>query len=145
MKTTNYITIYLLLITTALQSQNFDWWHETHNWDGSTHWTNYLTVSPGFFGPNALPVPEVNKGILSDKYRFDFAVEHHHSTGDKTQNVFTQLYFPIARNKVGFNISLVPIERYELDTEPETKELPETLMVKDMLEVIFMYLPLSNY
>lgn len=117
MKIKYLFSIILLLLVSSLQSQNYDWWHETHNWDGKTHWTNYLKVSPGFFGPNALPVPEVNNGILTDKYRFDFAVEHHHGQGDKTQNVFTQLYIPIAENKVGFNVSLVPIERYEMDTE----------------------------
>lgn len=105
----------MLLSYCQIQSQT--WWNETHNWDGVTHWSRYLEVSPGFFGPNSLPVPDVKTGALSNTYRFDLAGEYHHSGGDKTQNLFTQLYIPIATDKVGFNISLVPIEFYDFDME----------------------------
>ena len=115
MKYTFLTILSLLFATGSLQSQS--WWNETHNWDGFTHWSKYLEVSPGYFGPNALPVPDVRDGLLSNRYRFDLAAEYHHSPGDKTQNLFTQLYIPLAKDKVGFNISLVPIERFSFDME----------------------------
>lgn len=35
----------------------FGWWNATHNWDGTTPWTQYLTYTHEYLGPNALPIP----------------------------------------------------------------------------------------
>ena len=52
------VLIVLSLITFSAQAQ-FNWWNQTHNWDGATPWTQYMTYSHAFLGPNALPIPTV--------------------------------------------------------------------------------------
>ena len=52
------VLLLLSLITFSAQAQ-FNWWNQTHNWDGATPWTHYMTYSHAFLGPNALPIPTV--------------------------------------------------------------------------------------
>lgn len=97
-------------------AQGYGWWNTIHQWDGTTPWQQYITVSPAFMGPNALPVPEIKNGTAPGKTYFDFAADYHYSKGDKTVNLFNRLYIPFCNGKVGFEISLVPIEFYKMDT-----------------------------
>ena len=108
--------ISVLLIPIYSLSQDYSWWNEKHNWDGVTSWNKYIIISPAFMGPNALPVPEIHNGILSNKCNFKFALDGHFSKGDQTENIFTELYIPLAKDKVGLNINVVPIEHYAIDT-----------------------------
>ncbi|MDA0899003.1 MAG: hypothetical protein O3A30_06980, partial [Bacteroidetes bacterium] len=52
------VLLLLSLITFSAQAQ-FNWWNQTHNWDGATPWTQYMRYSHAFLGPNALPIPTV--------------------------------------------------------------------------------------
>ena len=52
------LILILSLVTYSAQAQ-FNWWNQTHNWDGATPWTQYMTYSHAFLGPNALPIPTV--------------------------------------------------------------------------------------
>lgn len=54
------------------------------NWDGITHWSRYIVISPGFMGPNALPVPEIKKGIVENNIEFELSQQNHFSKHDKT-------------------------------------------------------------
>lgn len=67
-------------------------------------------------GPNALPVPELQNGSLPQEATFKFAGESHYSSGDKTENLFSELYIPLYSKKVGFGIYGVPYEQYDMDT-----------------------------
>ena len=58
------------------------------NWDGITHWSRYIVISPGFMGPNALPVPEIKKGIIENRIEFELSQQNHFSKHDKTFNLF---------------------------------------------------------
>jgi hypothetical protein len=97
-------------------SQDYTWWNNQHSWDGITHWHEYLSISPGFMGPNALPVPTIKNGKLSKKPNFKIALQKHLSRGDKTENLFMKLYLPLFNPRVGLNIQMVPIEHYIMDT-----------------------------
>lgn len=108
--------VLLILYSFTSFSQEFDWWNEKHNWDGTTHWTQYLTLSPAFMGPNALPVPEFKNGIIYDKLNLEVSGDAHFSKGDKTQNLFTKLFIPLYENRVAFELRWVPIERFKTDT-----------------------------
>lgn len=98
------------------QEIDYSWWNKKHNWDGRTPWPNYITLSPGFMGPNALPVPEVRGAIISDSAFFKVRYDQHGGFGDNTQNIFTELYVPVLKNKVAFNCWMVPFEKYAMDT-----------------------------
>lgn len=95
--------------------QDFAWWNTTHNWDGTTPWHKYLTISPAFLGPNALPVPTIKKGKSLDKARLILGADLHYGSGDQTQNLYTELYIPLHSPKVGLLVSVIPLERYQMD------------------------------
>ena len=110
--------IFFFLIPLSLNAQDpYDWWNEKHNWDGLTHWTRYLTISPKFMGPNALPVPEMNKGVVSNEFSLEVRGDQHWGIGDQTQDVYARLYVPLAKNRVGVELFYVPIEWYRLTAE----------------------------
>lgn len=110
------ILIVLLLQSFLCCSQDYQWWNDKHDWDGFTPWPDYITISPGLMGPNALPVPTIKNGTISPNAYFKFGATKHHSKGDKTQNLQTELYLPLFTNRVGLNFELVPIEHYRMDT-----------------------------
>ena len=46
---------YIILIPLPafnLIAQDYSWWNETHQWDGQSHWSSYMKVSPAFKEPN---------------------------------------------------------------------------------------------
>jgi hypothetical protein len=95
---------------------DYSWWVQIHNWDGHTSWLKYLKYSPQYFGPNALPVPEINKGMVGMKGTLEFAAEGYFSKGDNTQNIFTKLYYPIIGKLVAIESYVVPFEHFKMDT-----------------------------
>ncbi len=100
----------------GLYGQDYTWWNQKHNWDGVTHWTRYIILSPGFMGPNALPVPETRNGIVDTSLHFSTSFEIHRSEGDKTENNFTTLFIPIANGIAGLGLEMVTWEHYRMDT-----------------------------
>lgn len=90
------------------------WWNETHQWDGTTPWQEYIIYSPGYLGPNALSVPWSQKGIVRDGYELQFGIENHFSKGDKTQDISLNLYLPIVKNIVAIEFYGVPVEHYDM-------------------------------
>ncbi|MCF8304628.1 MAG: hypothetical protein K9I94_15240 [Bacteroidales bacterium] len=80
------------------------------------HWTRYMVLSPGYMGPNALPVPYVPKGTIEKRGYFQSGAEVHMSSGDQTQNLYAHFYLPIADSTVAIEAYGVPVERYHLDT-----------------------------
>lgn len=106
----------ILLVTQKAYAQDYSWWNTIHNWDGHSHWRNYMTIAPAYMGPNALPVPKINDGSISADSYFKFALENHSSQGDITRNVFTELYQPLYDKRVGLKLHLVPLEHYSINT-----------------------------
>ena len=68
-------------------------------------------------GPNALPVPNMKNGKAPDYSFFEIGPESHLSVGDKTHNLFTDLYLPLAKAKVGVSLSMIPVEYYKMSIE----------------------------
>ena len=108
----------LLLLTISLSvfSQgDWTWWNEIHGWEpGMPGWRNFLTISPGFLGPNALPVPEIKKGILSGQKEIEFGTDLHFMKGDNTQNLAGRLYYPFAGAKIAVEVYGVMLEHYAM-------------------------------
>ncbi len=86
------------------------------NWDGFTHWTKYQIVSSAYFGPNALPVPEITTGYNSSVSEFEISAVNHFSKRDNTPNLFLRYSVPIAKSKVLLEFYAVPIEYFNMDT-----------------------------
>src|SRR5687767_6948751 len=101
----NYLYLALFIFffnynSLSLSAQNFTWWEQIHGYDGHSHWSDYMTFSPAFMGPNALPVPEVRTGRVGSFLEGTIAADHYFNTGDKTTGIFTSLYIPVVKNVI---------------------------------------------
>lgn len=94
---------------------DYGWWNSLVQWDGKSHWSEYMIYTPKYFGPNALPVQEIKNGSISNTKTFEFGFASHWSQGDDAQNLLLKMHLPLATNRVALNFSLVPIELYQMD------------------------------
>lgn len=108
-----YLTLCRLFLTFC-QDGDYSWWNETHNWDGITHWSKYIIMSPGFLGPNALPIPYVKEGRVGESSKMKFEVSQAKMDGDNTQSLWLEFYHPIVKNKVAIELKYLPYEHYKM-------------------------------
>lgn len=106
----------ILLSCIRLLAQDYAWWNEKHNYDGVTHWRDYIQLSAAFMGPNALPVPDLRKGELDSLGSFQNSVFYHYSPGDRTYNWNSFLQLPLYSDKIALQAEIVPLEYFEMDT-----------------------------
>lgn len=111
------LLIFLLLLFFQGFSQNpaedMQWWNETHGWEeGDPVWRDWMTLSPGYFGPNALPVPHVMKGELFKSPEIEITLSNHALPGDPTQDISGYTYIPFAKNKIAIEMYGVILERF---------------------------------
>ncbi len=104
-----FFLILLLLISNLVFAQNsgadYSWWNKLHGWkQGDPGWRNWIIVSPGYLGPNALPVPEVKRGFLRDKTEMEITASSHFSADDPTQDISGRVYVPFAKNKIAVEV-----------------------------------------
>ncbi|MDR2919362.1 MAG: hypothetical protein LBV72_08375 [Tannerella sp.] len=79
-----------------------------------------LIYSPRYFGPNALPIPELRSGRIDTRWEAEVRGEYHHYEGDKTKDLFARLFIPIANGLAGVELYGVITEDYKLT--PETRD-----------------------
>lgn len=113
-----FLLLILSFITTtgSFSQDDHAWWNKKHNWDGITNWVYYLKYSPAYFGPNALPVPEIRDAEINPRVSLETRADFHFSKGDDTQNLFLKLKYPLFNGKIALEIYGVPIEYYAMDT-----------------------------
>jgi len=69
-----------------------------------------LTRSPGFMGPNALPLSWTQEPAPPKQGRIDMLWEVHRGGGDRTHNPFLMIRVPFAPGKVVMDLSWRPVE-----------------------------------
>jgi len=106
----------LFLLSRPVPAQDFTWWNEAHGWDGVTHWTRYLVFSPALMGPNALPVPPLERGHIDSLSRMEFGGRGHFATGERTWDATTALHVPFAGGRVAVGVDWMALEHYDMDT-----------------------------
>src|SRR5436190_22699211 len=111
-----FLFIFFFLVRFANAQEDFAWWNEKHHWDGITPWNQYMTISAAYMGPNALPVPEIEDGMIDSMAQLNISYDYHKSKGDKTQDVFLKGILPLFDSRVSVELSVVPLEWYEMDT-----------------------------
>ncbi len=84
--------------------------------DGITHWSKYQITSSGFFGPNALPVPLLHKGMIPTKFSWLGQYEYYAGKGDKTHDFNMQFIIPVAKGRIGLEFKYVPVELFSMDS-----------------------------
>lgn len=109
--------IFLSILNQGFGQDDFGWWNEAHNYDGYTHWTNYIIYSPYYLGPNALTVPFSEKGKIKNKIELKTEFVSHFFSGDKTQSLFLSLYIPIVKDIIALEFYGVPFESYNMNYE----------------------------
>jgi hypothetical protein len=114
-----FISVFLFNIVQGQSSvYNYDWWNKLHGWEpGDPGWRNFMIISPGYFGPNALPVPPVKRGFLDAKTEFEITGSYHFHPGDPTQDLSGRIYLPFASNKIAVEIYGVIVEHFSYTEE----------------------------
>lgn len=111
------LSVLLMIVMQDMVAQtDYSWWNEKHNWDGQTHWTQYYIYSPGYFGPNALPIPSIPDGRLGEKSELEFGWAGFFSPGETTLNGFSRLRYIIGKGLAAFELNYVFLEYYKTDT-----------------------------
>ncbi len=97
---------------------DYGWWNELHGWDiGDPGWRNWIIISPGYLGPNALPIPDVKRGLLSEKTEFEITASNHFHPGDPTQDISGRVYIPFANSRVAIEAYGVLFENFAFSEE----------------------------
>ena len=106
---------FLILVSfpLSLAAQDFAWWNNTHQWDGNTHWSSYLILSPNYMGPNAFPIPFAER--INTNKEFELRYNNHFNAGETNWDFYTRLSFPVG-NKASIRLEINPIEYFEMDT-----------------------------
>ncbi len=115
--------IFLLNIPLVLFGQDYwDWWNELHDYPNAAgpNRRRYINLSPGYMGPNALPVVRLFDAKYEDQLWLDTQWQFHEGNGDQTNNAFLRLNIPVAKDIVNLYLFNVPYESWE--TTPETRD-----------------------
>ena len=115
----SYFLIFFLLFnysTSLAQSPTIDeqWWSDLVGWDGISHWSEYQIHSPGFLGPNALPVPEVTDGRINNVSSLTTGGQFHFSEGDNTQNLTLRFNYNFLKDIISVDVFFVPVEFFQM-------------------------------
>jgi hypothetical protein len=111
-------TILILLSILPLFSfseEDWMWWNIKHGWElGMPSWRTFIHITPGYLGPNALPVPEIKKGVVQAGNNLEVGMDLHFKTGDPTQNLFARYYRSFANDKIAIELYGVVLEHYAM-------------------------------
>ena len=80
-----------------------------------------LIYSPRYFGPNALPIPELRNGLIGTRWEAEVRGEYHHYEGDKAKDLYARLFIPIANGLAGVELYGVIREDYKMTEETKTE------------------------
>lgn len=109
------IFILLFLLPLCAFSEDWSWWNIKHGWQiGMPSWRSFIHITPGYLGPNALPVPEMKKGIVQEGNTFEFGLSAHFREGDPTQDIFGKYYRSFADGKIAFEVYGMILEHYAM-------------------------------
>jgi len=76
-----------------------------------------LIYSPRYFGPNALPIPELRSGRIGTRWEAEVRGEYHHYKGDEAKDLYARLFIPIANGLAGVELYGVIREDYKMTDE----------------------------
>jgi hypothetical protein len=98
--------------------EDYSWWNELHDWkESDPGWRNWIIMSPGYLGPNALPVPEVKRGFINSKTEIEITASSHFLKGDPTQDISGRLFIPFVQGKIAVEMYGVILEHFAFSEE----------------------------
>ena len=63
------VLLLFLLLSQLSANAQMDWWNQIHNWDGATPWTQYMNYSHAYLGPNAIPIPTLQRSNMGSYFK----------------------------------------------------------------------------
>ena len=88
-------------------------------------------VSPLYFGPNALPVPEMLDGKVYERLHTEIAFDLHMGYhGDLTETVFVKLNIPLFSSRVNLSLWMPVVEFYSNTAESLAWQDPQVRSLK---------------
>ena len=109
------LILFSILPLLSFSADDWTWWNVKHGWEnGMPSWRSFIHITPGYLGPNALPVPEMKKGIVPAGANLEFGMDFHFREGDPTQNLFARYYRSFADNKIAIELYGVVAEHYAM-------------------------------
>ena len=105
------LLIALVLFSFNAQAQ-LDWWNQIHNWDGATPWTQYMKYSHAYLGPNAIPIPTLQR---SNRSFFKSSSQMSLIEDDSFLSLHNELHWD--RGHTQIHITHQSIEYYRTSTE----------------------------
>ncbi|HAH26038.1 MAG TPA: hypothetical protein DCL77_20140 [Prolixibacteraceae bacterium] len=91
------------------------WWNIKHNWQpGMRSWRGLMHITPGYLGPNALPVPNMEKGVVPEGTSMELGADFYFRTGDPTQDISAKYYRSFANERIGIELYGVVYEHYNM-------------------------------
>lgn len=107
--------VFFAIVPLFGMAEDWMWWNIKHGWQvGMPSWRTFIHITPGYLGPNALPVPEVKKGVVVPGSNFEIGADFHFMKGDPTQNISGKFYRAFADNKVAIEVYGVVLEHYAM-------------------------------
>jgi len=105
-----------MLATTVFAMDPPQWWKDVHHYNPDKSWYQYMTYTSGFFGPNALPVPELYDGRIPLKNQAEVSTDVFWGYGDQTQSLSTRLVYAAIPGKLTLSGWGVLVEHYRTIT-----------------------------
>lgn len=88
-------------------------------------------VSPLYFGPNALPVPEMLDGKVHERLHTEIAFDLHMGYhGDLTETVFAKLNIPLFSSRVNLSLWMPVVEFFSNTAESLAWQDPQVRSLK---------------
>lgn len=95
------------------QGVDYTWWNTLHGWQaGDPGWRHWIILSPGYLGPNALPVPGVKRGLIETEAEFELSGTYHFHPGDPTQDLSGRVLLPFSGGKIALELYGVLVEHF---------------------------------
>jgi hypothetical protein len=119
---THLLMVILIIVCLEGRAQkndgDYSWWNTLHGWEeGDPGWRNWMKITPGYLGPNALPVPHVQKGEIRGNSEIELIFSNHFHKGDPTQDISGYIFIPFADNKIAVEFYGVAFERFAFTEE----------------------------
>jgi hypothetical protein len=111
----------LMFFSASLTAQDEQWWRNNVNWDGVSGYQKYIKFSPGFMGPNALPVPFVRNGLIDSVSCFTITASGHFRKGEVTFNPALYASYVLVPGVISFDAWYVPAEWFQTSHELKTE------------------------
>jgi len=109
--------MFCCLVTMSANAMIPQWWNEVHNYNEAVDWHEYYTYTTSYFGPNAIPVPELLDGRIPQTHKAEMSTDFFWGFGDQTQSLSTRLTYTLIPGKVAISGFGVLAEHYKTTTE----------------------------